>query len=200
MALNIRGFKANIDYVNHIFNSSSLPLILCVSEHWLHTFDHHLLSTIERAIDFTVESVSETEDTYVPNLRRGRSGVAILWSANLSPIISVISQPRSDRLVGIRLKALPNDIILFSVYLPCRTGCTDHFKEVLDQLDAILSLYTGAVVLFAGDFNANPGPAGGPRGNTPNEQGLILARYLSLWDYVSVHLHSSTPNIFYSCQ
>lgn len=40
----------------------------------------------------------------------------------------------TDRIVGIRIKAVPNinDVILFSVYLPCRTGCTDFFREVLD--------------------------------------------------------------------
>ena len=61
-------------------------------------------------------------------------------------------------------------------------------------MESALSLYSGATLLFAGDFNADPGLAGGPLGISPNEQGLILARYLQRWDYASVHFHLSNSS------
>ena len=53
--------------------------------------------------------------------------------------------------------------------------------------------YPNEIVVFAGDFNANPGVShlNPSFCCPPNEQGIILARYLNKWDYVSVHLHPS---------
>ena len=84
-------------------------------------------------------------------------------------------------------------MIIFSVYFPTRSGCTDHFKSVMDELDACLSLFPSETVIFAGDFNADPGLVGETDSSLPtrlpNEQGAILNRYLAIWGYVSGHLH-----------
>ena len=195
ISINVRGFKANFDYINYLFTYSSLPVILCISEHWLYSFDFYLFNTISGSPGVAAESL--VDDVYLPRLLRGRSGVAIFWSPSLDPLISVVSHPRSDRIIGIKLKFFSHDVIIFSVYLPCRSGCTDYFKELLDILDSTFTLYPGTIILFAGDFNADPGTVGGPRGNIPNEQGILLARYLHLWDFVSVHRHhDSSSSVF----
>ena len=82
-------------------------------------------------------------------------------------------------------------IYIISVYLPSRSGCTDHFKEALDQLDAAISLLPpSADIIIMGDFNADLGAHGGPKSTTPaNEQGKILHHYLVRRNFVSTHLH-----------
>lgn len=96
----------------------------------------------------------------------------------------------------IRLRSPVRPICFISAYLPCRSGCTDVFKEPLDFVDSTLGqLCFDSDVFILGDLNADPGHLGGPNATTSvNEQGRILVRYLSRWNYVSVHLHTcSTP-------
>lgn len=80
--------------------------------------------------------------------------------------------------------------VIFSTYLPTRTGCTDAFKESLDFLQMIKSKLDGStMVVFAGDLNADPGAEGVTK---VNEQGQILNTYLRRWGYTSCHLHLNT--------
>ena len=61
-----------------------------------------------------------------------------------------------DRVIGIKFEInRDNSTFLFQVYLPCTNHPIDMFKEYLDRLQNILSLYSekGTVVLM-GDFNA----------------------------------------------
>ena len=54
-------------------------------------------------------------------------------------------------------------------------------------------LSPGAEVVIMGDFNADLGHLGGPRSCTQiNEQGKILYRYISKWNFISTHLHLQT--------
>ena len=93
---------------------------------------------------------------------RGHGGVAILWHKLFNHIITPIGIPRSDRLIEVRIKSSPFDIALFSVYLPTRSGNTSMFVETMDLLDSCFSLVPDAVIIFAGNFNADPGLFGGP--------------------------------------
>ena len=81
---------------------------------------------------------------------------------------------------------------MFSVYLPCRSVCTDVFRESLEQLDAVLgSLAVSSDIIILGDF-ADPGSQRGPLSTTKlNEQGRILVRFLVNWNLVFTHLHKS---------
>ena len=51
-------------------------------------------------------------------------------------------------------------------------------------MDSAFIQFPDCIILFMGDFNADPGFNMDP----PNEQGRILLRYLDRWSYVSVHL------------
>ena len=108
----------------------------------------------------------------------------------MNHLISKIKLPDCHRICGIQVNISPRPICFFSVYLPTRSGCTDDFKEMLDQIDALMNTYAcDSDVVYIGDFNADLGPAGGPRATTPsNEQGRILQKYLDKWDFVSCHL------------
>ncbi len=124
-----------------------------VNTSWLHSYDLRLLDQLN-GFNFVAETINE-DDLFVPNLIRGRSGVALYWSQSINDFISPITFPRSDRLLGVRIRCSPCDLIVFSVYIPFRSGCTDEFHEMMDQLDSTFTLFTDAVILFAGDFNAD---------------------------------------------
>ncbi len=69
--------------------------------------------------------------------------------------------------------------------------CTDQFKAVLDELDACLSLYPSNIH-FAGDLNADPGldfPGDLLPKRLPNQQGIVVNRYLFYWGNFSGHLN-----------
>lgn len=193
--LNTRGIKTNKDYTTKLLHDLE---ILALSEHWLHSFDLHTLGSIHKDFNYFASSPPPKEDTLActPRLIRGSGGVALLWHRSLDNVIKKLPDLSNDRCVTIQLQSSPRPTCILSTYLPCRSGCTDAFKEALDYIDSIvmhLSFDNNVVIL--GDLNADPGPAGGPLSSTTvNEQGRILLRYLAKWNYVSVHLHTcSTP-------
>ncbi len=73
--------------------------------------------------------------------------------------------------------------------LPSRFCCTDDFKAVLDELDSSLVLYEGAKVIILGGLNADPGFPSPSVIGSPNEQGIILNKYLLKWEYASAFLY-----------
>ena len=122
------------------------------------------------------------------------SSEAMGWRSSLDNFISSIPIVSTPSLLGIHLSLPHYSLYLISVYLPSRSGCTDDFKESLDQLDATLQILPPAAnVIVMGDFNADIGAAGGPKASTSaNEQGKQLRKYLNRWNFVSSHLHLST--------
>ena len=118
--------------------------------------------------------------------------MAIAWKRSLHQAVQV-DTASSHRVVGILLPCRPHPLCILSVYLPSRSGCTDIFKESLDYIDSLFNLLNSEYdFIILGDINADPGPQGGPKSSTPvNEQGRILNRYLSKWNFVSAHLHKS---------
>ena len=194
--LNVRGIKANNDYVANLLGDLD---ILAISEHWLHSYDLHLLGLIHTEYNYIASSPHSQEDalTCAPRLKRGCGGVAILWRKAINNQVKKLTDFSNDRCVAIQLLSTPRPLAIISTYLPCRSGCTDLFKEALDYVDSIINhlAYDHSVIVL-GDLNADPGPDGGPLSTTPaNEQGRILLRYLAKWELSSVHLHTcSTPH------
>lgn len=184
ICFNLRSIKPNIPYLKFLCNK--YKAILCLSEHWLHTFQSSVLSTIHNEYQYTVECVPDCEHAVYcfPRLLRGHGGVAILWHNSLRHVVSPVNNPRNDRLVGLRLKCFPCDIIILSVYLPTRSASTEPFREMLDIIDSAFILFPNCVILPMGDFNADIGSTS----RSPNEQGSILLRYMERWNYVSSHL------------
>ncbi len=160
ITFNARGIKSSCDYVNQILRDFSPYVICCINEHWLHTYDNHFLDNLFTNFKSTFECASEPRDSAIPRSVKGKGGVAILWHSALNHLVVPVSSPRSDRVVGVRICSTPAAVV-FSVYLPTRSGCTDKFKSVMDELDVCISLYSSDVILFAGDFNADPGVGDG---------------------------------------
>ena len=165
--------------------------LFAISEHWLHGYDLHLLSSLSPKFLCVSSSTPSPEDPVLcrPHFLRGHGGVAILYKKSLQCIASKLNTSLSHRVVGLQLNTQPLPICFLGVYLPSRSGCTDEFKECLDYLDSLVNLlgFDNEVVIL-GDINADPGIHG-----VPNEQGRILLRYLTRWNYTSVHLHLCSP-------
>ena len=76
----------------------------------------------------------------VPRLIRGHGGVALGWWDTLDERVSSVPIVSSSRMVGVEVNLHHGSLFVISVYLPSRSGCTDVFREALDQLDATISL------------------------------------------------------------
>ena len=127
---------------------------------------------------------------------RGSGGVAIFWRKSLSNAIQKLPLFSHNMVAAIQVRTVPRPLCILSVYLPSWLH-GQIFKEALDFLDsAIEVLSTDNDVIILGDLNADPGDKGGPNSTTPvNEQGSILLRYLTKWEYASVHLTSPLSNV-----
>ena len=196
--LNVRGLFTNSDYVKMLLNDLD---ILAISEHWLHNYNLAQLQNLCCDFSFVANSSPQEEDSIycVPKLVRGHGGVALGWHSSLDRFITTLPFVNSCRMVGIELHSPLYHLFIISVYLPSRSGCTDKFKEALDQLEgALMLLPEGADVVIMGDFNADLGHLGGPMSHSPpNEQGKILSNYLI--NPLEVCIHPSTPVLIRPC-
>ena len=75
----------------------------------------------------------------VPRLIKGHGGVALGWHSTLDDYVSLIPFVSSCRMVGVKCD-FPQRPLFISIYLPSHSGCTDVFKESLDQLEAAILL------------------------------------------------------------
>ena len=135
---------------------------IAISEHWLHDYNLYRIQQISDEYTILAKSPPQQEDPVycVPRLIRGHGGVALGWHKSLDRFISPLPSVSSCR---IEYNPSHHSLYLISVYLPSQSGCTDEFKESLDQLDAaILLLPSGADIVIMGDFNADLGNLGGP--------------------------------------
>ena len=186
---NVRGLSHNVPFILDLLNRVD---VIAISEHWLHEYSLDTIHNLSKNFA-TAPSLVEDSVFCVPRLVRGHGGVALGWHTSLDHMVSPASFTPTSRIVGTQLSSPHHSLYFISVYLPCRSGCTDDFKETLDHIDAILQLLpTSADVIIMGDFNADLGPEGGPKCTTPeNEQGKIFLQYLRSWNYISTHLYLS---------
>ena len=166
--------------------------IIGISEHWLHGYELNFIRNFHPDFNFYAIAAPQAEDNLycVPKHIRGHGGAAIAWRKSLDQHVKRLTNISCHRVVGIQIRTSTRPLCILSVYLPTCTGCTDDFRECLDQVDSILEVYglDNDVI----DLNADLGAEGGPMACTPcNEQGRILSRYLNRWNFLSVHLHLS---------
>ena len=204
-SLNSRGLMSNWYYIQHILHHHNFDFF-AISEHWLHDYNLNVIHQLSGGYKFVaVPSPKEEDSVYcVPRLIRGHGGVALGWRSELDAFVSRIPFVSSSRIIGIQFSLPQYTLYIISVYLPSRSGCTDVFKESLDQLEAILMLLPpGAEIIIMGDLNADLGQLGGPMSCTQmNEQGSVLHRYISRWNFASTHLQlqSDGPSYTYESE
>ena len=165
-----------------IISSPTVPIPLSYVS--VHFFDSSRIDYLFPIFQSAVEVVKDTYDSFERRLFWGCGGVAIMWHKSLNPLVSVIPFPLNEMIVGTRLSSSPV-VSLFSCYLLTRSGGINPFKSVMHELDSCFNIYPSDVLLFAGDFNTDPELSVGSFHRPPNEQGIILQRYLRQWGYVS---------------
>ncbi|CAG2206918.1 unnamed protein product [Mytilus edulis] len=107
---------------------------------------------------------------------KGRSGVALLISKDIYPFTSLI-EVNSDRIIGIEIN-IPNSekYYVFSLYLPAVTQPYEYFRNEVDLLFELSSVYEefGSVILM-GDFNSK---IDGPRCKIKHDERSKLCKTL----------------------
>ncbi|VDI47442.1 Hypothetical predicted protein [Mytilus galloprovincialis] len=158
MCWNCRGVFSCIPFLAESLRMYNVN-VCALSEHWLRTFQLHVLDSIDK----NYISIAKGTDEFNPELLtcKGRSGVALLISKDIYPFTSLI-EVNSDRIIGIEIN-IPNSekYYVFSLYLPAVTQPYEYFRNEVDLLFELSSVYEefGSVILM-GDFNSK---IGGPR-------------------------------------
>ena len=156
----------------------------------------HLLNKHHAEFNVYASTVSHPADEIdstrlISRYIRGSGGVAIFWRKTLDNLVSKLPPFTNNMVAAIKLSTTEPSICFLACYLPSRAGPTDPFKDSLDYLDSSLTNYGDSIPVILGDLNADPGQSGGPLATTPpNEQGKILLRYLTRWNFVSTHLNT----------
>ena len=128
--------------------------VIFLQEHWLFNYQLHRLDTISDGLQGCGKSVDDDDPIQPIQKPRGYGGVGILWADSIDHLVTPISDG-SNRIQCIILKGDIVNILLVSVYMPCR-GQNDNFLEFcecIDQLGEIASKYIDHDIVIGGDFN-----------------------------------------------
>ena len=182
---NSRGYLSSIPYLRYILRNN---LIVATSEHWLHKNRLNVLYDISTTHNYLARSSKySSSKTYWST--RGQGGVAIFWSKDINGV-SVISNITPNRICSIQVQLSSGlTLSILSVYLPA-VGGDDHFPNCLDELDAIVEfLSQTSEVIVCGDFNADVGSGGGPKGDVPpTKRGQLLLSFINRYDLCVTNL------------
>ena len=120
ICLNLRSIKSNFPYLK--FLCTKYRAVICLSEYWLHTYESDFLSVLSPDYNYIVECTRDCEDPNFcfPCILRGHGDTALLWHRVFSKLVSPVSIPRNDHIVGIRISRSPSDIIVFFSVSSCK--------------------------------------------------------------------------------
>lgn len=184
MCWNCRGIFSGIYYLSKLLTEYKVS-ICALSEHWLRTFQLHVLNTINA--DYV--SLSKGVDIHNPEsmICKNRSGVGFLISKNIISFVTEI-EIASDRIIG-REVSIPNTetFIILSVYLPATTQPLELFRYNIELLHEICSVYKDVGnICVMGDLNTK---ISGPRYQfKPDERSRILNSLLEEYSLASVNV------------
>ena len=187
---NSRGLSASIPYIREL---STQHDIILLTEHWLHSNRLKKLGEISNRMNFCARASKHSDADNYGSIR-GQGGVAILWKKELS-CITPLNWITHDRICGVRLENTKGTIFcILCVYLPA-VGSDEDYDQIIDELSAILNnIEEGSYILIGGDFNADLGTSGGPRGaKVCNKQGKAMYNFVTRHNYVAANLmHGAT--------
>ncbi len=129
--------------------------ITLLQEHWLLKFKQDDLRQYWASHDYFIASVDEDHPYSPLQPPRGYGGVAIVWKHAVTRICTPIL--KSPNIVAAKLKIDGGDLLVISVYMPCRgiPGADIQFSRVLDQVHQLLQDHPCAPTLIGGDWNAS---------------------------------------------
>ena len=150
---NATGIMSSASYANNFLKKESIQ-VLGLSEHWLYRHSLHCLQAIHNSSNCF--GVCNNALNTPSNRRVGKGGVAILWHRSLDNQVSPLDID-SDRICGIQYRVSPNiHYYILQVYAPCSNHPIQEFRDFIDYLYVIISMYWhNGVVVVMGDFNAH---------------------------------------------
>ncbi|CAG2210176.1 unnamed protein product [Mytilus edulis] len=176
----------SISYLSEVLRNNDID-ICALSEHWLRSYQLHILDSI----DSNFVSISKgVDESNIESLRvNDRSGVAFLVSKVIYPYTSVIDCNNS-RFLGIEVN-IPNceTFFAFCAYLLASSHSIDFFREHVEYMFELYTTYQeiGTVVLL-GDFNTK---INGPRYMFSSDQRSDFFRSLMIeHNLVSVNMEA----------
>ena len=150
---NATGIISSSAYLIDCLNENRID-ICGISEHWLYEKDLSFLNQLDK--HYTSFAVSDG-DLKCPSRRRvGKGGVAFLWhikhDKNISPILF-----DDDRIIDIKYEIdADNFVYFFQTYLPCGNHSIDLFRDCVDRLQNVISVYSEkGMVVIMGDINTH---------------------------------------------
>ena len=128
--------------------------ILALQEHWLHSTELSLFSSLEDDIMFC--STSPMESNHILS-GRPYGGIALLWHKQYDHLIAPV-KTASERMVAVQLRSCSGIILVISIYMPTEYGNSEALEDYnmeLRYLDGILDAEVYDAVVVLGDFNAD---------------------------------------------
>jgi len=184
---NTRGLSTAIPFITkHLLQTD----IIAISEHWLFPEALSTLDNILHSHRGFGRADERLERHTLGPWKRGQGGVALLWRKSLDYAVHKL-EAGNDRVIGIRLRLVGGQkLFIFAVYLPHAGEKVDEYRQHVDMLRDLYRKYENeGTVIFMGDFNADVGEQGGPRGKgSPSRNGSELAEILSELEMTSLNL------------
>ena len=180
---NSTGIMSSSTYLARILDCHSID-ICGLSEHWLFNTNLHFLQTIN--CNYKCFSVSDA-DLLNPSRRKvGKGGVALFWKRELDKYISLLDID-DDRLVGIEYQvAKEYYMYVIQMYLPSTNHCMQDFKEYMQKLQDLCSVYSNkGILILMGDFNAHQN--GSSCFKRYDSRSVILRDFLAFNNLVSIN-------------
>jgi exonuclease III len=154
MSWNCKGVMSAVPYLSSCIEKFSIH-ICALSEHWLRTCNIHFLEHINPNYITYSKSVDESLPSTYKWTNYRKDAVLLVHRSFDQFIVNEISID-SNRIIGVEA-CLPSSerIFIFSVYMPAASLPIQQFKEHVDTLHELYSVYSEVgIVILMGDFNA----------------------------------------------
>ena len=194
LSWNVTGLMSSSSYLCELLNSRKIDF--CgLSEHWLYNHNLHFIDAIDN--NYKCHAIADYSLDVPSHRRVGKGGVALMWHINYDRYITPLSVD-DDRIVGVQFQVAPQHyLFIFQLYLPCRNHSISIYKDYIDKLYNLWSMYSiNGTVVFMGDFNSNC-----LRDNNINTRDGYFKRFLRDTNFVAVNtldMCSGAQNTFVS--
>ncbi|MES9879927.1 MAG: reverse transcriptase domain-containing protein, partial [Sedimenticola sp.] len=144
---------SSCSYLSKTLTTESID-ICGISEHWLYEHDLHFLDCIDK--NYSCYAKSDFDLGVPGNRRVGKGGVCLMWRKQFDHRVSRV-EIDDDRIIGIQCEfAKGHYLYVFQVYLPCTNYPIYLYREYIDNIYNMLSMYKDkGLVIIMGDFNAH---------------------------------------------
>jgi hypothetical protein len=178
MTWNATGIMSSSSYLCNTLQENKID-ICGISEHWLYESCLSFIDSVDR--NYISVAVADKDCKYRNSRKVGKGGVALLWHKKHDQYVVPLAID-DDRIVGIQYQ-LSKDTYIFiiQVYLPCSNYPIQTFRDYIDKLYNLWSMYSDkGVVLFIGDFNAKV------QLNSQNYRDMYLLRFIQDTNCIAV--------------